>query len=274
MTIGIGIVEKPSLLAAILNGETAGHSARAAASRPDGIFAGKLDTILSAGNQDTTATRDKARSLAEALKLQMLQTTLSLAGDPPAETPRQLPFSGRSPAMHALIKAYGEQQPETEPLTQTAMETRQPLPELSAATPPGKSQTAAGSPQTAWLEPIIAKASSHYGVDMGLIKAVIKAESNFNPQAVSHAGARGLMQLMPGTARSLGVNDSFDPEQNVMAGTRFLRDLLKRYQGDLDSALAAYNWGPGNVDRRPERLPRETRDYLARVKQLYSSYSA
>jgi soluble lytic murein transglycosylase-like protein len=79
---------------------------------------------------------------------------------------------------------------------------------------------------------------------------------------------------MPGTARALGVTDSLDPEQNVMGGTRFLRDLLKRYNGNLDSALAAYNWGPGNVDRKPEHLPRETRDYLVRVKQIYNSYSA
>jgi soluble lytic murein transglycosylase-like protein len=82
------------------------------------------------------------------------------------------------------------------------------------------------------------------------------------------------MQLMPGTARSLGVTDSFDPEQNIMGGTRFLRDLLNRYNGDLDSTLAAYNWGPGNVDKRPDRMPRETREYLVRVKQLYSSYIA
>ena len=61
-------------------------------------------------------------------------------------------------------------------------------------------------------------------------------------------------------------------EQNVMAGTRFLGDMLQRYDGNIDSALAAYNWGPGNVDKRPDRLPRETRDYQARVKQLYSSY--
>lgn len=142
------------------------------------------------------------------------------------------------------------------------------------------SSTSTSRPSTAlpqgsqWLDAIIAKASGRYGVDGGLIKAVIKAESGFNPNAVSHAGAQGLMQLMPGTARSLGVSDSFDPEQNVMAGTRFLRDLLKRYNGNLDSALAAYNWGPGNVDRKPDLLPRETRDYLVRVKQLYSSYTA
>jgi len=106
------------------------------------------------------------------------------------------------------------------------------------------SQPSTSGGDTSWLDPIIAKASQKYGVDVGLIKAVIKAESNFNSQAVSHAGAQGLMQLMPATARSLGVN-----------------------------ALAAYNWGPGNVDRRPDALPRETRDYLARVKQLYATYT-
>ncbi|MDD2899797.1 MAG: lytic transglycosylase domain-containing protein, partial [Desulfuromonadaceae bacterium] len=126
---------------------------------------------------------------------------------------------------------------------------------------------------TEWLDPIISRASRKYGVDVGLIKAVIQAESDFNPHAVSHAGARGLMQLMPSTARSLGVSDAFDPEQNVMGGTRFLKDMLQRYNGNIDSALAAYNWGPGNVDKRADRLPRETRVYLARVKQLYDSYS-
>ncbi len=76
------------------------------------------------------------------------------------------------------------------------------------------------------------------------------------------------MQLMPATAEELGVNRPFDPEQNVMGGTRYLRQLLDRYEGDLDHALAAYNWGMGNVERRGlEQMPRETRNYLAKVKK-------
>jgi soluble lytic murein transglycosylase-like protein len=82
------------------------------------------------------------------------------------------------------------------------------------------------------------------------------------------------MQLMPATARGLGVTDAFDPEQNIMAGTRFLKQLLNRYDGDLDATLAAYNWGPGNVDRRADQLPRETRDYLVKVKQYYAAFVA
>lgn len=128
-------------------------------------------------------------------------------------------------------------------------------------------------PAGAGIDAIIQKASSRYGVDAGLIKAVVRAESGFNPRAVSSAGAQGLMQLMPSTARGLGVKDPFDAEQNVMAGTRFLKDMLHRYGGNVDEALAAYNWGPGNVDHHgTERLPRETRTYLAKVKGYYSEY--
>jgi soluble lytic murein transglycosylase-like protein len=120
---------------------------------------------------------------------------------------------------------------------------------------------------------MIKNAANRYGVQEGLIKAVIKMESDFNPKAVSHAGARGLMQLMPSTAAGLGVKDAFDPAQNIMAGTRFLRDLLNRYGGDLDATLAAYNWGPGNVDRSHGAfLPRETREYLVKVKKYYSQF--
>ncbi len=100
-----------------------------------------------------------------------------------------------------------------------------------------------------------------------LIHSVVSAESAYNPTAVSHAGAQGLMQLMPETAQELGVQDSFDPLQNLLGGSKYLKQLLEKYSGDLDCALAAYNWGQGNVDRKGlEKMPQETRDYLARVK--------
>ena len=244
--------------------------------RQDRGFSDKLDQAVSAGLSEASSA-EKARALAESLTLQMLQTSLSLSDDGSTE-PAQQPLIGTPlSSTSALIKAYqaGMAEPAESTLPPAvAAPAPSQLRDLSVAAAP-RQDSPASAPErgTAWLDPIIDKASRRYGVDVGLIKAVIKAESNFNPRAVSHAGASGLMQLMPATARSLGVNDSFDPEQNVMAGTRFLKDLLKRYDGDVDSALAAYNWGPGNVDRKPDRLPRETRNYLVRVKQLYSSYS-
>ncbi len=107
-----------------------------------------------------------------------------------------------------------------------------------------------------------------------LIHSVVAAESAYNPTAVSHAGAQGLMQLMPETAQELGVQDSFDPLQNLLGGSRYLKQLLEKYAGDLDSALAAYNWGQGNVDRYGlENMPEETRNYLAKVKNLLETQS-
>lgn len=116
------------------------------------------------------------------------------------------------------------------------------------------------------LSGIIEKASNVYGVDKSLISAVIQAESGGNPRATSPVGAQGLMQLMPDTARGLGVFDPYDPEQNVMGGTKYLAWLLKKYGGDKAKALAAYNWGTGNIDRKGMgTLPRETQNYISKI---------
>ncbi|MGE5422312.1 MAG: lytic transglycosylase domain-containing protein [Ignavibacteriales bacterium] len=113
---------------------------------------------------------------------------------------------------------------------------------------------------------IIKNASETYGIDEKVIRAVIKNESSFNPSAVSHCGAQGLMQLMPSTAKSLGVTDSFDPEQNIMAGTKYLKHKLDEFGGDLKLALAAYNAGSGAVRKYGGVPPyKQTMAYVNKV---------
>lgn len=123
---------------------------------------------------------------------------------------------------------------------------------------------ASGNPQE--FEHLIAAASSKYGVSASLIRAVIQAESGYNPQAVSRAGAGGLMQLMPGTAKHLKVADRFDPGQNVDGGVRYLKFLLDTFKGDVSLALAAYNAGLSKVAKYGGIPPyEETRTYVSRV---------
>ena len=128
-------------------------------------------------------------------------------------------------------------------------------------------ETEAIEPQ-AHIGNIIDRASKKYHVDPELIKAVVRVESNFDANSTSPKGAMGLMQLMPETAEELGVKNCYDPVENIMAGTCYLKNLLDRYDGDVSLALAAYNWGMGNIERHPEKLPRETRTYIARVNNL------
>uniref|UniRef100_A0A7V4G760 Lytic transglycosylase domain-containing protein n=1 Tax=Desulfobacca acetoxidans TaxID=60893 RepID=A0A7V4G760_9BACT len=132
----------------------------------------------------------------------------------------------------------------------------------------GSAQGRRASYNSEAFDHLIKEASLKHQVPEGLIKAVIKVESNFNPRATSPKGAMGLMQLMPGTARDLGVRQAYDPRENIDGGTRYLKDLLQRYGGNVPMALAAYNWGPGNLEKG-RSLPRETRDYLASIGRLY-----
>lgn len=122
-------------------------------------------------------------------------------------------------------------------------------------------------------DPYITEAAGKYDVPFSLVKAIIKAESDFDPYAVSSSGARGLMQLMPETAKDLGVTDSFNPRENILGGARYLKELLTRFHGSIPLALAAYNAGPNRVDPLKEVPPfKETEGFVRKVMQYFNGY--
>ncbi len=150
--------------------------------------------------------------------------------------------------------------------TSGAAESENALSQLSAISGAGDEEGAFGS--------IIQLTAGYFGIDANLIRAIIKQESDFNPRALSPKGAKGLMQLMPETAAELGVDEAFDPAKNIFGGAKYLQQMLSKYRGDLDLALAAYNAGPATVDRAkgiPD-IP-ETKRYVAQVRKYYENYS-
>jgi len=124
------------------------------------------------------------------------------------------------------------------------------------------------------FSPLVEQAAREHQIDQALLHAVITVESGYDPQAVSHRGAVGLMQLMPQTARRYGVRNMYDPAQNIQGGARYLRDLMGKFNNDLTLALAAYNAGEDAIVQHGNRIPpyRETRSYVPRVLDYYRQY--
>ncbi len=134
-----------------------------------------------------------------------------------------------------------------------------------------KSNTFVQNFDNTYYDKLILQYSNMHGVDPSLVKAVVKAESNFNPNAVSPKGAQGLMQLMPDTSRLMRVENPFDPDDNIKGGTKYLKYLEETFNGDIELMLAAYNAGPSRVIENKRNVPpiEETRTFIKRVKQFY-----
>ena len=160
--------------------------------------------------------------------------------------------------------------PQTDAPVDTSPVTDTPAISSSSATNSTTSSGSVSSPEN--LEEYFKEASETYGVDINLLKAIARQESNFNPSATSSAGAMGVMQLMPSTAKGLGVTNAYDAQQNIMGGAKLMAQNLKKYNGDVSLALAAYNAGGGNVDKYGGIPPfKETQNYVKKVLGYYQN---
>ncbi len=151
-----------------------------------------------------------------------------------------------------------------------------PEPTTEKETPPQPDKSVYNHVDKSSYNQLIKRVARKYGLDSALLHAVITVESKYNPKAVSHKGAVGLMQLMPKIASQYGIDNLYDPAQNVQGGAQYLRDLLNKFNGDVSLALAAYNAGEIAVARNGNRIPpyRETRDYVPKVLHFYRKYQA
>ncbi len=204
----------------------------------------------------------KALELCQRMKLQMNESLLRIVSDAEEENGTE---NSLITGLEEILPRQEKAGPLLSKIRQAPSETLQPEIQASDRMVEKKVKIDGDGSRGRDIDGIIQKASSLYGVDSGLIRGVIEAESSFNPDAISSKGAKGLMQLMPETAKELGVKDPLDPAENIMGGTRYLKKLLDRYDGSVPHALAAYNWGMGNLDSRRSRMPAETRNYVAKI---------
>lgn len=175
----------------------------------------------------------------------------------------------------AKARMYGQPQPVEQTAPQAQPEASLPVrraESVNDSTPVSVNPAKAQQAYRQKLDDMVVRTARRHNVDPNLARAVVTAESDFDPNVLSHAGAMGLMQLMPETAKDLGVGDPWDPEQNVDGGVRYLGQMIKRFGGDIGKALMAYNWGPSNVENGG-RPPAETRNYLTKVLGLRKLYA-
>lgn len=190
------------------------------------------------------------------------------------------PYSNNSPGLPATTAPPHAQQVSRayRDMSGASAQTPNPSASVTAATQQPTSSVASvpessippntAAPASIDIHQLIDRVAQKMDLPAKLVHSVVFAESSYRADAVSPAGAEGLMQLMPTTAQEVGVKNTFDPQDNLTGGCRYLKRLLNKYNGDLDHALAAYNWGQGNVDRKGlEQMPLETRNYVAKVKQ-------
>lgn len=185
------------------------------------------------------------------------------------------PSGGVSPAAPSMPAGQNINAPGVAPLSGAPSSKTSDHPQIRWQTPPDLLPEMApfhGKNGDHAYDHLILKAARDYGIDPAVIKAVVMAESGFNPRAISHAGAQGLMQLMPRTARALEIENALDPRANILGGTRYLKRLYQRFDGNLELALAAYNAGSRNV-RKHNGIPpfKATQRYIAKVK-IYHQY--